>query len=100
PMHRLPRALQRPRRGREVLTLDESNRVGGGGKEHGLMEQSQVSFARETHRCPYCHEDVAVNDDEWVACKQCLARHHLGCWTEGSRCSACQGGTPLVHPTT
>lgn len=64
------------------------------------MEQSQVAFAKDTHRCPFCHEDVDVADDEWVACKQCLARHHVGCWSEGNRCSACQGGTPLVAPTT
>ncbi len=62
--------------------------------------ESTTSFVKEAHRCPFCHEDVSVTGDDWVACKQCLARHHVGCWSEGDRCSACQGGTPLVPPTT
>jgi hypothetical protein len=64
------------------------------------MEQTQVSFAKESHRCPFCHEQVATEQDEWVACKQCLARHHVGCWSEGSRCASCQHGTPLIAPST
>lgn len=62
------------------------------------MEQTQVSFIKDANRCPFCHESVSVADDEWVACKQCLARHHVGCWSEGNRCSACQAGTPLLAP--
>jgi hypothetical protein len=41
------------------------------------------------HRCPYCHGDLSVADDEWVACRGCLARHHSTCWGEAGRCSTC-----------
>src|SRR4051812_25468094 len=27
-------------------------------------------------RCPYCHAELALATDRWVACKSCLARHH------------------------
>lgn len=39
-------------------------------------------------RCPYCHDNVQPDTDDWVACQQCLARHHTECWE--NRCSACQ----------
>ncbi|MDF1664912.1 MAG: hypothetical protein P1V97_24335, partial [Planctomycetota bacterium] len=39
-------------------------------------------------RCPYCHDNVQTNTDDWVACQQCLARHHEECWV--GQCSACQ----------
>jgi tetratricopeptide (TPR) repeat protein len=41
-------------------------------------------------RCPYCHEDVHVERDVWVACKSCLARHHATCWREGGACASCR----------
>jgi hypothetical protein len=42
-----------------------------------------------TNRCPYCHDDVAVHHDDWVACWTCQARHHRACWQESARCGAC-----------
>jgi len=42
-----------------------------------------------TNRCPFCHEDVAVEADAWVSCRSCQARHHPACWGEGGACSAC-----------
>jgi hypothetical protein len=60
------------------------------------MESTQVSFARDAQRCPFCHARVAVETEEWVACKQCLARHHAACWGESARCSSCQSDVPLV----
>ncbi len=41
-------------------------------------------------RCPYCHADVNVERDVWVACKACLARHHATCWREGGACASCR----------
>ncbi len=49
-----------------------------------------------TNRCPFCHEDVVVQTDEWVACWGCQARHHRACWQEGSRCGSC-GETRFVE---
>lgn len=39
-------------------------------------------------RCPFCHEGCTPEDDA-VACRGCLARHHRACWDEGGRCAAC-----------
>lgn len=39
-------------------------------------------------RCPYCHDNVETDSEDWVACQQCLARHHTECWV--GQCSACQ----------
>src|ERR1700691_3205681 len=41
-------------------------------------------------RCPFCHSEISVESDDWVACKSCLARHHRECWLEASACSVCQ----------
>lgn len=49
-------------------------------------------------RCPFCHDDVRVATDAWVACEQCLARHHDGCWVEGAGCSSCAAQRALARP--
>ena len=46
-------------------------------------------------RCPYCHADVDLAGDEWLACEGCLARHHAACFEEHGRCSACGYGGAL-----
>jgi hypothetical protein len=40
-------------------------------------------------RCAFCHDDVDPEAGGWVACRTCLARHHLGCWGEAGACSIC-----------
>jgi hypothetical protein len=40
-------------------------------------------------RCPFCHGDIAPRGDDWVACRDCLARHHSACWSELHACSTC-----------
>jgi len=60
------------------------------------MEIARSAPGSEIHRCPYCHESVAPEATDGVACQQCLARHHGACWRELGRCSACQGTTPLA----
>lgn len=47
-------------------------------------------------RCPFCHDDVRVGEQRWVACAGCLARHHAGCWGEAGRCSACGDAAALA----
>lgn len=49
-------------------------------------------------RCPFCHTDVRVDVDAWVACRGCLARHHVACWQERGACSAC-GTTAALNAT-
>lgn len=55
------------------------------------MSSTEGTQARApvVQRCPYCHESVSLEADHWVACQQCLARHHEGCWSESSRCASC-----------
>lgn len=47
-------------------------------------------------RCPFCHDDVRVGEQRWVACAGCLARHHAGCWGEAGRCAACGDAASLA----
>lgn len=53
------------------------------------------------NRCPFCRDDVSVDDDATLVCQRCLARHHTPCWSEdkrgGGRCSAC-GATERLAP--
>jgi hypothetical protein len=49
-------------------------------------------------RCPYCHAGLAPEATNWVACKACLARHHVPCWGEGGACSACGDTHFLISP--
>src|SRR5262249_40031029 len=58
-------------------------------------EGVRVEFAPGLQRCPFCHEAVAVDATDWVACKQCLARHHAACWGESKRCASCEHTTAI-----
>lgn len=42
-------------------------------------------------RCPFCHDELG-SGATWVACVECLARHHDACWSEGRGCATCGGG--------
>lgn len=56
------------------------------------MEAAREREVRVEHgptRCPFCHESVAPAADDWVACSQCLGRHHSACWEEGAACAGC-----------
>jgi hypothetical protein len=50
-------------------------------------------------RCPFCHDDVNVAAGDWLACKQCLARHHAPCWTESGGCASCHATETLLQQT-
>jgi hypothetical protein len=52
-------------------------------------EASRDAAFTKAQRCPYCHESIAVDEDAWVACEQCLGRHHRSCWDESGSCSSC-----------
>jgi hypothetical protein len=60
-------------------------------KPPGLLPaQGQHSDLRlGVNRCPFCHDDVVVEDEDWVSCRSCLARHHAPCWEESQGCSSC-----------
>lgn len=52
-------------------------------------------------RCPFCREDLHLEDGAWTACALCLARHHTGCWEELGRCASCGEAarlTPAAPP--
>lgn len=49
-------------------------------------------------RCPFCHESVEREQEPWIACEACLARHHAACWSEGGGCAGCKE-TRGVGPT-
>jgi hypothetical protein len=61
-----------------------------------VSEAVRVDVGEGITRCPFCHETVAAESDDWIACKGCLARHHQGCWNEGKGCSSCHGTIPLA----
>jgi hypothetical protein len=46
-------------------------------------------------RCPYCHEDFCLEDEQvaLVSCGVCRTQHHAICWSGHGGCSvyACQG---------
>lgn len=51
--------------------------------------RQDVRVERSAVRCPFCHDEVATEDDAWVACAGCLARHHAACWNESRKCATC-----------
>ncbi len=57
---------------------------------------SLVRVAQSAVRCPWCHEDIEVSERDWVACRECLARHHEHCWAEVAVCSCCGGAETLA----
>lgn len=59
------------------------------------MQQEKLRTQPSPLRCPYCHEGVEVERDEWVACQSCLGRHHASCWDETGTCASCQGSACL-----
>jgi hypothetical protein len=52
-------------------------------------EPVRIRAAGGPTRCPFCHADVLREEEAWVACDGCLARHHTGCWGEGKGCANC-----------
>src|SRR5579883_1036454 len=48
-----------------------------------------MNVAESRLRCPFCHADIGPRSDDWVACRDCLARHHRACWSELHACSTC-----------
>jgi hypothetical protein len=59
------------------------------------MEKQTVRAKNSPTRCPYCHENIQLEQDSWLACEACLGRHHESCWAETSCCSSCQGTSAL-----
>jgi hypothetical protein len=53
------------------------------------LAEGKKSAPRSLLRCPFCHGDVRVEARDWVACRDCLARHHEACWRESGRCATC-----------
>jgi tetratricopeptide (TPR) repeat protein len=41
------------------------------------------------NRCPRCHVDFSLPQQDWVACWGCLARHHAACWEQAGQCASC-----------
>lgn len=66
-----------------------------------MPDDVRVRVERSPNRCPYCHDDVRLEDDAWLACATCLARHHADCWADpggAGRCSGCGGDAALEPP--
>ena len=59
--------------------------------------EGRVRVAVAAARCPYCHDEVALEAPTWVACAGCLARHHGGCWSEAGRCASCGATESLAR---
>lgn len=54
-----------------------------------VVARDDVRVPASPVRCPFCHTDISPDATDWVACKACLARHHVGCWGEHGKCSSC-----------
>ncbi|MDF1663432.1 MAG: hypothetical protein P1V97_16800 [Planctomycetota bacterium] len=59
------------------------------------LGQTRVHVAASQTRCPYCHDQVQVDEPHQV-CSVCLARHHDDCWTNHGACSNCAHSLALV----
>ena len=59
------------------------------------MNRADLKVVQSAVRCPWCHEDVVIASDDWVACRECMARHHDTCWEERARCATCGGAARL-----
>ncbi|MBI3724842.1 hypothetical protein HY251_12935 [bacterium] len=68
----------------EVRERPEPRRV----EEPALRDDVRLEGSRA--RCPYCHDSVSAEGDDWVACRACLARHHEKCWQESGQCATCR----------
>ncbi|MDF1664721.1 MAG: hypothetical protein P1V97_23380, partial [Planctomycetota bacterium] len=59
-------------------------------------EDSRLHFEQSPTRCPYCHDSIEITAGAWVACGDCLARHHDECHSEHSACASCGSAKKLV----
>jgi hypothetical protein len=57
--------------------------------------ESQARVEGSVARCAYCHDEVRTTARNWVACADCLARHHEACWRVWARCATCRATTCL-----
>jgi len=62
----------------------------------GDAASRDVRVRRAPVRCPYCHDEIGTQDEAWVACAGCLARHHAACWTASRKCATCNDRQSLV----
>lgn len=77
------------------MKTDPAGKPKAGGTHEGAdVRRGDVHVLR--NRCPYCHDDLELEEEAWIACAGCLARHHEGCWAEGGACGACGGGERLA----
>jgi hypothetical protein len=61
-----------------------------------MDEKVAVRIDHSPVRCPYCHGDVLTDQEVWIACAACLARHHADCWSETKRCASCGHASSLA----
>lgn len=59
------------------------------------QSQTQVRVAASQTRCPFCHDQVQIEERHQV-CATCLARHHNDCWTDHGSCSTCGYRSSLI----
>ncbi len=66
------------------------------GNEEQESQKARVTPRGGATRCPYCHDECDPSTDV-VVCRECLSRHHEGCWREGgSACSSCSATEALT----
>ena len=41
-------------------------------------------------RCPFCHDEVDAEWEDWVQCARCHALQHRSCWGESACCATCR----------
>lgn len=61
-----------------------------------MSKEPRVS-ARASARCPFCHDAITPSVAK-TGCEACMAWHHIECWDQHGRCSACGHQRPKTHP--
>ncbi len=79
---------------KEDLAAGQRDRKPPGSALNADVRRDDVHVLR--NRCPFCHDDLNVEEEVWIACSGCLARHHEACWTEGGACGSCGGAERLA----
>jgi hypothetical protein len=89
PAHQTP-APAANLRTQPAITLTSTPQIQPGRRKN---QKVTLAVAFEEHRCPYCLQEVKVNDPRGVKiCKVCGAWHHKDCWNITGHCQVPHSG--------
>lgn len=65
-------------------------------KQGETADDLRLHVEQSPTRCPYCHDSIELDGGAWIACGDCLARHHTECQVEHGACASCGSVKKLV----